>query len=113
MQAIYILHGPEHLVGCASRWAALRSVAIIIARGLGLHKLGPHPDDDRVLELNPEQKQAFIEREIGRRMWHTLALLDWYVLQIQLRCSTTIIQHNLAFKNNFPILQIQYLAYYG
>ena len=80
VQTIYILHASEHLVGSSSNWAALRSVAVVIARGLGLHKLGPHPDDDRILELDPEQKQAFIEREIGRRLWHTLALHDWYVL---------------------------------
>ncbi len=77
IQAIYVLHAYEHLLGSAAEWAALRSIAFLIARGLGLHKLAPHPDDDRVLELNPEQKQAFVEREIGRRTWYVLAIQDW------------------------------------
>ncbi|KAF1841860.1 uncharacterized protein K460DRAFT_291697 [Cucurbitaria berberidis CBS 394.84] len=63
VHAIYIMHAYEHL-------------------GLGLHKLGPHPDDDRILELNAEQKQAFVEREIGRRTWYTLTCQEWCVSYI-------------------------------
>ena len=77
VQAIYIIHAYEHLLGSTNQWVALRSVAVIIARGLGLHKLGPHPDDDRVLALNADQKQAFIEREIGRRTWYSLTCQEW------------------------------------
>ena len=74
------MHAYEHLVGSTNQWIALRSVAVVIAKSLGLHKLGPHPDDDRIHELNPEQKQAFIEREIGRRTWYTLTSQEWYVI---------------------------------
>tara|TARA_R110002003_G_scaffold288_14_gene18443 strand:- start:11522 stop:12157 length:636 start_codon:yes stop_codon:yes gene_type:complete len=38
VQAIYILHAFEHLVGSSNQWNALRSVASVIAKGLGLHK---------------------------------------------------------------------------
>lgn len=78
------MHAYEHLVGSTNQWVALRSVAIVIARGLGLHKLGPHPDDDRVSQLTAQQKQAFIEREIGRRVWYALTSQEWYVCRSSL-----------------------------
>lgn len=79
VQAIYIMHAYEYLVGSTNQWAALRSIAVVIAKGLKLHQLGLHSDDSRILELHPEQKRAFIDREIGRRMWYTLASQEWYV----------------------------------
>ncbi|KAH7402463.1 hypothetical protein BKA66DRAFT_404581 [Pyrenochaeta sp. MPI-SDFR-AT-0127] len=45
--------------------------------GLGLHRLGPHPDDNRILDLNQEQKEALIEREIGRRTWYAATSQEW------------------------------------
>lgn len=77
VQAIMNLHGFEHLVGSSNQWAALRSVAMVIARGLSLHRIGPHPDDQRLPYLNEEQKEAFIEREIGRRVWYAAATQEW------------------------------------
>lgn len=77
IQAIMNLHGFEHLVGSSNQWAALRSVAMVIARGLNLHRIGPHPDDQRLPYLNEEQKEAFIEREIGRRVWYAAATQEW------------------------------------
>ncbi|KAH7079146.1 hypothetical protein BKA63DRAFT_488811 [Paraphoma chrysanthemicola] len=77
VQAIYILHAYEHLVGSTNQWIALRSIASVIARGLGLHKLGPHPDDAKVMTLRGDQKQAYINREIGRRTWSTIASQEW------------------------------------
>lgn len=77
VQAIFNLHGFEHLVGSSNQWAALRSVAMVISRGLGLHRLGPHSDDQRLAYLNAEQKAAFIEREIGRRVWYSAATQEW------------------------------------
>ncbi|KAJ4383918.1 hypothetical protein N0V86_000761 [Didymella sp. IMI 355093] len=77
IQAIMSLHGFEHLVGSSSQWAALRSVAMVIARGLNLHRIGPHPDDERLPYLNEEQKKAFIERELGRRVWYAAATQEW------------------------------------
>jgi len=38
VQTIYVLHAYEHLAGTTNQWVALRSVAVIIARGLGLHR---------------------------------------------------------------------------
>ncbi|OAL56961.1 hypothetical protein IQ07DRAFT_527473, partial [Pyrenochaeta sp. DS3sAY3a] len=49
VQAIYIMHAYEHL----------------------------HPDDKRIHELDAQQKEAFIEREIGRRTWYNLVTQDW------------------------------------
>jgi hypothetical protein len=91
IQAIYVLHAYEHLVGSTNQWIALRSVAMVIARGLGLHKLGPHPDDQGVAELTAERKQAFIDREIGRRIWATIASQEWL-------CSTTQSNHMICIQ---------------
>jgi hypothetical protein len=38
IQTIYVLHAYEHLVGSTNQWVAMRSVAVVIAKGLGLHK---------------------------------------------------------------------------
>jgi hypothetical protein len=38
VQAVYVLHSYEHLVGSTNQWVGLRSVALMIAKGLGLHK---------------------------------------------------------------------------
>lgn len=38
VQTIYIMHAYEHLVGSTNQWIALRSVGVIIAKGLGLHR---------------------------------------------------------------------------
>jgi len=71
-----------------------QAAAVVIARGLGLHKyvfrfdwnlesltisrLGPHPDDEKSpLDLNVEQKDALLQREIGRRVWVALTAQDW------------------------------------
>lgn len=77
VQAIMNLHGFEHLVGSSNQWSALRSVAMVIARGLGLHRVGPHPDDQRLPYLNESQKEAFLEREIGRRVWYAAVTQEW------------------------------------
>lgn len=77
VQAIFNLHGFEHLVGSSDQWAALRSVAMVIARGLGLHRLSPHPNDKRLPYLDEEQKEDFLEREIGRRVWYAAVSQEW------------------------------------
>ncbi|KAH6620067.1 hypothetical protein C7974DRAFT_225652 [Boeremia exigua] len=77
IQAIMNLHGFEHLVGSSNQWAALRSVAMVIAQGLNLHRLSPHPDDQRLPYLDEKQKEAFIEREMGRRVWYAAATQEW------------------------------------
>jgi hypothetical protein len=77
VQAIFNMHGFEHLVGSSNHWSALRSVAMVIARGLGLHRLGPHPDDQRLPYLDEEQKCAFLEREVGRRVWYAATTQEW------------------------------------
>jgi hypothetical protein len=82
VQTIYVLHAYEHLVGSSNQWITLRSVAVVIAKGLGLHKLGPHPDDQKFTELTPDRKQAFIEREVGRRTWATIASQEWLCTNI-------------------------------
>jgi hypothetical protein len=38
IHAILILHSYEHLIGSSNQWMALRSVAVVIAKGLGLHR---------------------------------------------------------------------------
>lgn len=77
IQAIMNMHGFEHLVGSSNQWAALRSVAMVIARGLNLHRVVAHPDDQRLASLNAEQKEAFIEREIARRVWYVSVTQEW------------------------------------
>ncbi|KAL5118374.1 transcription elongation factor spt5 [Pleosporales sp. CAS-2024a] len=77
VQAVYVLHTYEHLQGSSHQWAALRSISLTIAKGLGLNKLGPHADDDKVMELTGDERQAFIDREIGRRMWYTMVTQEW------------------------------------
>lgn len=46
---------------------------------LTLARLGPHPDDERIFDLTAEQKQAFIDREVGRRTWYTITTQDWLI----------------------------------
>jgi hypothetical protein len=97
----------------------MRSVSVIVAKGLGLHRqvtssctyidphvhgldgpfahhpnsttkacricsilltltrLGPHPDDEKAMELTGDRKQAFIDREMGRRIWSTICAQEW------------------------------------
>lgn len=38
IQAIYTLHAYEHLAGSTNQWISMRSVAAVIAKGLGLHR---------------------------------------------------------------------------
>jgi hypothetical protein len=38
VQAILEMHTSEHLVGSTKEWAVYQAAAIVIARGLGLHK---------------------------------------------------------------------------
>lgn len=77
IQAIMNMHGLEHLVGSTNQWAALRSVAMVIARGLNLHRIGPHPDDQKLPLLTGEQKEAFIKREVARRVWYVSVTQEW------------------------------------
>jgi hypothetical protein len=99
IQAIYVLHTYEHLVGSTNQWSALRSVAVVIARGLGLHNLGPHPDDEMFADLAVERKQAFIDREMGRRIWAAMVCQEWlcfstqtsYMVSIQKRTFTSVL----------------------
>ncbi|KAF2031232.1 hypothetical protein EK21DRAFT_26118, partial [Setomelanomma holmii] len=51
----------------------IRSVQAIYT----LHALAAHPDDNRVVTLRGDQKQAYVDREIGRRCWSTLASQEW------------------------------------
>ncbi|KAH3949009.1 hypothetical protein HBI56_003360 [Parastagonospora nodorum] len=83
IQAIYVLHGYEHTLGSTNHWAALRAVSVLIAKGLGLHRLSSHPDDARVMQLTGARKQAFIDREIGRRLWSQICSQEWLCLTTQ------------------------------
>ncbi|KAL6702682.1 hypothetical protein ACN47E_001229 [Coniothyrium glycines] len=111
VQAIYIMHAYEHLLGSTNQWIALRSVAVVIAKGLALHSIPAHPDDDKVEALNPAQKQAFVEREIGRRVWYSLVAQEWlcctsqsaYTLTIQKRHFTTIKPMELDEETMTPV----------
>lgn len=38
IHAIYTLHAYEHLAGSTTQWIAMKSVALVIAKGLGLHR---------------------------------------------------------------------------
>jgi len=78
IQAILNLHSSEHLVGSSREYGLLQTTSIVIARGLGLHRLIPHPDDQKdASELSPAQKDALMQREIGRRVWYSLCFQDW------------------------------------
>lgn len=42
------------------------------------YRLGPHPDDAKsTLEMTAQEKDAFLQREIGRRVWSALTSQDW------------------------------------
>ncbi|KAJ4293268.1 hypothetical protein N0V90_008550 [Kalmusia sp. IMI 367209] len=78
VQAILNMHTSEHLVGSAKEWAVYQASSTVIARGLGLNKLGPHPEDTMpTSQMTPEQKDALIQREMGRRVWSALTSQDW------------------------------------
>ncbi|KAF2643137.1 hypothetical protein P280DRAFT_393633 [Massarina eburnea CBS 473.64] len=78
IQAILNMHTSEHLVGSTKKWAAYQAAATVIARGLGLHKLAQHPEDHiSPLEMQEGQKEALLQREIGRRVWSALTSQDW------------------------------------
>ncbi|KAF2440708.1 hypothetical protein P171DRAFT_435480 [Karstenula rhodostoma CBS 690.94] len=78
VQAILNMHTSEHLVGSAKEWAVYQAASTVIARGLGLNKLERHPEDQiPPSEMTPEQKDALIQREIGRRVWSALTSQDW------------------------------------
>ncbi|KAF2021997.1 hypothetical protein BU24DRAFT_362964 [Aaosphaeria arxii CBS 175.79] len=76
VQAIINMHCSEHLIGATKEWAVYQSGAVTIARGLNLHRLGPHPDDNK-RNLTPEQKESLLQREMGRRIWCSLVSQDW------------------------------------
>ncbi|KAF2109153.1 hypothetical protein BDV96DRAFT_240049 [Lophiotrema nucula] len=96
VQAILNLHTSEHLVGSAKEFVVYQNAAVAIARGIGLHRLSAHPDDSKVIELNAEQKDALLQREMGRRVWYALTSQDWLcttsqgLYNIQPRHFTTI-----------------------
>ncbi|KAF3000772.1 transcription elongation factor spt5 [Curvularia kusanoi] len=94
IQAIMNIHGFEHLVGSSNQWASLRAVAMVIAKGLNLHRIGPHPDDSKIAFLDEEQKEAFIEREIGRRVWYASVTQEWLCSS-----STTFPGYNIQRKH--------------
>ncbi|KAF1973028.1 hypothetical protein BU23DRAFT_466187 [Bimuria novae-zelandiae CBS 107.79] len=78
VQAILNMHTSEHLVGSAKEWAVYQAASTVIARGLGLNKLGPHPEDTILPSaMTAQQKDALIQREIGRRVWGALVSQDW------------------------------------
>ena len=78
IQAILNLHSSEHLVGSSKEYSVLQTASIVIAKGLGLHRLTRHPDDLKdVSELSPEEKESLLQREIGRRVWYSLCFQDW------------------------------------
>lgn len=81
IQAIMNLHSSEHLVGSSKEYTVLQACALAIAKGLGLHRLVSHPDEQGdIWKLSEPQKEALIQREIGRRVWNSLAFQDWLCL---------------------------------
>ncbi|KAF2691642.1 hypothetical protein K458DRAFT_381488 [Lentithecium fluviatile CBS 122367] len=97
VQSILNMHTSEHLVGSTKEWAAYQAASTVIARGLGLHKLGRHPDDGKSpLEMTAEQKDALLQREVGRRVWNALSAQDWL-------CSTSQGMYSLQ-KRHFSSL---------
>ena len=85
------MHTSEHLVGSAKQFAVYQNAAQAVARGLGLHRLGPHPEDNKA-DLTLEQKDALIQREIGRRVWYALTTQDWL-------CSTSTGSYSIQRKH--------------
>lgn len=119
IQAILNMHAAEHLVGSAKVFAVYHNAAIIIARGLGLHRyvvlqkrtytglsahevqrLGLDPDDGCPNEFTLVQREKLIEREIGRRIWYALATQDWL-------CSTSLGLYNIQ-KKHFTTIKPRY-----
>ncbi|KAF2192226.1 hypothetical protein K469DRAFT_694358 [Zopfia rhizophila CBS 207.26] len=100
VQAIINMHTSEHLVGSSKEFVVYQGAALVIAKGLGLHRLGPHPDDGSPVELPPEQKKAFIQREIGRRVWYALTSQDWL-------CSSSTGMYNIQ-KRHFTTIKPGY-----
>ncbi|KAF1958605.1 hypothetical protein CC80DRAFT_502552 [Byssothecium circinans] len=98
VQAILNMHTSEHLVGSTKEWATYQATATVVARGLGLHKLSPHPEDSvSPLEMTEDQKEAFLQREIGRRLWSALTAQDWL-------CSTSQGMYNLQKRHYTSVL---------
>ncbi|KAF2476189.1 uncharacterized protein BDR25DRAFT_309625 [Lindgomyces ingoldianus] len=92
VQAILNLHTSEHLVGSSKEFMVYQGAAVGVARGLGLHRLGPHPEDNISSGATPEQKEALIQREMGRRTWYAMVSHDWL-------CSTSTGQYSIQKKH--------------
>lgn len=80
IQAIVVSNLSAHLLGYSKAYAVHFSSAIAIAKGLGLHRLGPSVDQD-IEESGPilskSQRDSVISREVGRRLWSYLCTHDW------------------------------------
>lgn len=61
IQAIFNMHASEHLVGSTKEWAVYQAAAIVIARGLGLHKWVTLPLSDKQ-GLTTKQTQSASRR---------------------------------------------------
>jgi hypothetical protein len=74
-------------------------------------RLTPHPDDKKISELDAAQKEAFIEREIGRRTWALIYSQEWlcstsasnYVVTIQKRHFTSARPMDLHEETMLPV----------
>ncbi|CAI6336840.1 unnamed protein product [Periconia digitata] len=98
VQAIFNMHTSEHLVGSTKEWAVYQATGLVIARGLGMHRLGPHPEDDIApADMTTKQKEALKQREYGRRIWCGLASQDWL-------CSTSQGNYNVQRRHYTSIL---------
>ncbi|KAF2709681.1 MFS general substrate transporter [Pleomassaria siparia CBS 279.74] len=109
VQAIINMHTSEHLVGSTKEWAVYQGAATIIARGLGLHRLVAHPDDGKSTGLSQAQKDALLQREMGRRVWCAITSQDWLcstsqgMYTIQRKHFTSIKPHYLNEDTMTPI----------
>ncbi|ORY08689.1 hypothetical protein BCR34DRAFT_569458 [Clohesyomyces aquaticus] len=92
IQAILNLHTSQHLVGSSKEFMVYQGAALGIARGLGLHRLGPHPEDNISPDATQEQKDALIQREMGRRVWWAMVNHDWL-------CSSSTGYYNVQVKH--------------
>lgn len=79
IQAICILPLCSSNFGQIERERLLLGIAINMARSLGMHKLGR--EGSHALSLEKQAEWSTPEgRALGRRLWWTLVICDWYVM---------------------------------
>ncbi|KAK6373310.1 uncharacterized protein PV06_05296 [Exophiala oligosperma] len=82
VQAIAILTMSAHVLGFSNTQSTLLGVALKIAQGLGLQRLGPEEESNNPTGISivsaSAQREKAIKRETGRRVWSQLCMQDWF-----------------------------------